>query len=173
MKKTHIFVLFGALALTGCGIHEAGVKSDLHDMVKDLKPKIAELPAPIVYEPYLYTQGDMIDPFAPSKISMKLLPHSDNTPDMDRQKEPLEAFPIESIKMVGSVKISDGFEAILNADGYMYRVRAGNYVGLNYGKVENVSETDLVLKEMYQESNGDWNVRQTYLTMQNNAGVRK
>lgn len=176
-KYLHLIALATAVAsISGCGVQEASIKTELQAEVKNLKPSIPELPAPTVYEPYAYTQNDMVDPFSPTKISVKLL-RSENSPDLNRTKEPLESFPLESIRMVGAVQMKEKageFEAVLNADGYMYRVRPGNYMGLNYGKVVLVKETELVLKEMYQESNGDWNSRETNLTMQdNNAGVKK
>jgi type IV pilus assembly protein PilP len=83
-----------------------------------------------------------------------------NQPDLERPKQALEEFPLESLKMVGYLAQNRvGFAVIRAPDNKLYRVKAGNYVGLNFGLIKEVAGTEVTIKEMVQDSSGDWTER--------------
>mgnify|MGYP001580331928 CR=1 FL=1 len=80
-----------------------------------------------------------------------------NQPDRDRPKEALEEFPLENLKMVGYLFQNKVGYAVLRApDGKLHRVKAGNHIGLNFGLIKEVNDTGVIVKEMVQDSTGDW-----------------
>jgi type IV pilus assembly protein PilP len=86
---------------------------------------------------------------------------------MNRAKQPLEAYALESLKMVGVLKQKGEVFAIVKApDNAIYRIKKGNYVGQNFGLVTAIGDTDVKLKEIVQDSGGDWAERDSTLTLQ-------
>ena len=91
-------------------------------------------------------------------------------PDLNRRKEPLEAFPLEQLKMVGTLSMNNEMYAIVRADKTLYRVRKGNYMGQNFGLITDVTESEIKLKEIVQDSAGDWAERQSVLPLLEEVG---
>ena len=92
---------------------------------------------------------------------------------MARRKEPLEAYPLDAVKMVGSLNKTGVPTALVSVDKLLYQVRTGNYLGQNYGKIVGISETNMRLREIVQDSTGDWVERMTTLDLQEGNEVRK
>ena len=87
-------------------------------------------------------------------------------PDLDRPKEALEEFPLENLKMVGYLYQNKVGHAVVRAvDGKLHRVKAGNYIGLNFGLILEVTETEIIVKETVQDSVGDWTERTSNLQL--------
>jgi type IV pilus assembly protein PilP len=87
-------------------------------------------------------------------------------PELARRKEPLEAFPLDSMAMVGSLDKAGVATALLKVDSLIYQVKVGNYLGQNYGKVVKITETAIQLREIVQDATGDWTERMTMLDLQ-------
>ena len=87
-------------------------------------------------------------------------------PDLNRHREPLESYPLESLKYVGVLTKAKNSYAIVLADGSLYQVRVGNYMGQNFGVITKVSEEEVALKELVQDSAGDWVERESTLLLQ-------
>jgi type IV pilus assembly protein PilP len=87
-------------------------------------------------------------------------------PDLNRPKEPLEAFPLESIQMVGTLSQNQENYALVRAGANLFRVKKGNYMGQNFGVIQAVDESQISLKEVVQDSGGDWVERSGMLPMQ-------
>ena len=157
------------LALAGCGGDEhSDLKVELSRMSKDLRAKIDPLPVVKPYEPVPYTAFDMADPFGPAKIELvtKNSGGGGPKPDFARPKEPLESFPLESLKMVGVWKKGKEAFALVRADATVYPVKVGNYLGQNFGLVTGLGEQQIELRELVQDSGGDWTERKTTLLLQ-------
>lgn len=156
------FALVAAL-LTGCGGEEF---QDLRDFVKnsgaDMRGKIEPPPEVKPYEPFIYNnEKNFPDPFKPRKQESRPGDFTGiNQPDRDRPKEALEDFPLEGLKMVGYLYQNKvGYAVVRAPDGKLHRVKAGNHIGLNFGLIKEVNETGLIIKEMVQDSTGDWTER--------------
>lgn len=88
-------------------------------------------------------------------------------PDLTRPKEPLEAFSLETLKMVGVLSKQSVIHAVIKTpDNAIYHVKKGNYVGQNFGLITQISDTEVGLREIVQDSAGDWSERTSTLILQ-------
>ena len=164
MKRLASIVI--VLALTGCG---GGNMQDLQTFVaetgKDMQGKIEPLPQVKVYEPFTYNAFDLPDPFKPRKLSTG--GGGGMQPDLNRPKEPLEAFSLETLKMVGMLSKDGEVNAVIKTpDNAIYHVKKGNYIGQNFGLVTQISDSEVTLREIVQDSAGDWSERISTLILQ-------
>ena len=90
-------------------------------------------------------------------------------PDLDRRREALEGFPLDQLKMVGTLRQHGNNVALIDASGQTFMVKAGNYMGQNFGLVTKISETEVDLKEIVQDAAGEWVERPTKLELQEAA----
>jgi len=160
-------------ALAACGGEEFGdLKKELNDMTKDLRGRVDPLPQVRPYEPVAYQAENEIDPFRPARIEVVAAGGAagpaagGRAPDMDRPKEPLEAFPLESIQMVGSLTQGRETFGLVKAGPNLYRVKKGNYMGQNFGVITGIDESQISLKELIQEGSGEWVERSSSLQLQ-------
>jgi type IV pilus assembly protein PilP len=157
-----------SLLLAGCGGEEY---QDLRDFVKnsgaDMRGKIEPPPEVKPYEHFAYANDtNLPDPFKPRKPEKRAGGGGINQPDLDRPKEALEEFPLENLKMVGYLyRNKVGYAVIRATDGKLHRVKAGNYIGLNFGLIKEVTDTGIIIKEMVQDSAGDWSERVSSLQL--------
>lgn len=167
--RTAYLMIFAALLLAGCGGEEF---QDLRDFVKnagaDMRGKVEPPPEIKPYEPFSYDNSAALqDPFKPRKTDLKSGGRSGlNQPNLDRPKEELEEFPLEGLRMVGYLQQGNvGYAIVRATDGKLHRVKAGNYVGLNFGQIISISDTEMKIKEMVQDSAGDWSERESSLQL--------
>jgi type IV pilus assembly protein PilP len=160
-----IYLALVSVLLSACGGEEF---QDLRDFVMnsgaDMRGKIEPPPEVKPYESFVYNNDNGLpDPFKPRKEDA----HNTggiNQPDLDRPKEALEEFPLESLKMVGYLYQNKvGYAVIRATDQKLYRVKAGNHLGLNYGLIKEVTDTSVIIKELVQDSSGDWTERESIL----------
>lgn len=159
-------IVFVVLMLSGCG---GGNMEDLQSFVaetgKDMQGKIEPLPEVKVYEPFTYNAFDLPDPFKPRKLSIG--GGGGMQPDLNRPKEPLEAFSLETLKMVGVLSKNGVINAVVKTpDNAIYHVKKGNYMGQNFGLITQISDTQVSLREIVQDSAGDWSERTSTLILQ-------
>ncbi len=155
-----------SLLIAGCGGDpNVELRQWMDEQTKAMKGKVDTLPVVKPYVPFAYNAFDLPDPFKPRKIepargSSKL------APDQNRRKEPLEAYPIETLKMVGTLERDKTMYALVRTnDKTVYQVRSGNYLGQNFGIITGVNEGDIRLRELVQDSSGDWAERQSRLLL--------
>ena len=163
------------LLLAACGGEEFGdLKAELKEKTKDLRGRIDPLPVVKPYEPVPYKVFDQPDPFGPAKIELVTKTASSGggalKPDLNRPKEPLEAYPLESLKMVGVWQQPRVTFALVKADTGLYRVKVGNYMGQNFGLVTGITGSQIQLRELVQDAAGDWSERQSTLQLQEVGG---
>lgn len=175
--RTPIFVLVGCLALTGCTGEQ---HSDLRQFVKEAenlpRGRIPPLPEAKPYEPFTYDAFALVDPFKPRKIEPPKTAASAKgvLPDFNRRREPLEAYPLENLKMVGTLQKQKNMYALIKTpDNNLFRVGAGNYLGQNFGRITNISESTIKLKEIVQDSGGSWEEKDQTLQLQDEQEARK
>jgi type IV pilus assembly protein PilP len=173
--RAHIVSAFAlaALALAGCGGDEYGdLKEELNQLTKDLRGRVDPLPQVRPYEPVPYTAEGQVDPFRPERIEVAGAGRGAATAStalIEEQKkrppEPLEAFPLESIQMLGTITQNKETFALVRAGPNLYRVKKGNYMGQNFGVITTIDEAQISLKELVQDSTGDWVERQSSLQL--------
>ena len=168
MKRHVIILALASLALASCGGEQY---SDLRQFVKDSdnlpRGRIPPLPDVKPYEPFNYDAYDLIDPFKPRKIEPpKSAAGGGIQPDLTRRKEPLEAYPIENLRMVGTLQQGKtNFALVKSPDNNLFRVKVGNYMGQNFGLITDINESTIKLKEIVQDSGGDWTERISTMTL--------
>ena len=163
-----ITVVVVCLILAACaGEENEDLRLWIDEAGKGLKGGIPPLPEVKPYEAVPYDVGNLLDPFKPAKIGpeQKKSGGGGLQPDMNRPREPLESYPLESLKYVGVMTKSKVSYAIVSADASLYQVRVGNYMGQNFGVITKISEEEVVLKELAQDSAGDWVERESTLLL--------
>lgn len=171
--------LSGALRLTLIGLsglllvscsNEGGDDLDqyMRDATKNVQPKIKPLPE---VKPYMALQynadGILSDPFKARKAASK---SGVLQPNMNRPKEPMESYPLESLKYVGMLAKNKLVFALLKTpDNTVQQVKLGNYVGQNFGMVTQITDSEVTLKEIVQDDlSGDWIERMSVLALEEN-----
>jgi type IV pilus assembly protein PilP len=165
-------IVVAVLALAACGGDEhSDLKQELAQLTKDFRGRVDPLPQVKPYEPVPYTAEGQVDPFRPERIDVaqRNLNTSASSSriekERDRPKEPLEAFPLESMVMMGTITQDKETFALVKAGPNLYRVRKGNYMGQNFGVVTGIDETQIVLKERVQDGGGEWVERNSALQL--------
>jgi len=169
MTRARLFALSGTLLLASCG---TGEFQDLKEFVdqsgQGMRGRVEPLPQVKAYEPMAYSAFELPDPFQPRKIEPEKNGSSGGpAPDLNRRKEALEAYPLESLKMVGTLeKAKQRWALVKTPDSNLYRVKNGNYLGQNFGVVAMITDTSVTLKELIQDTNGSWSERTSTLQLQ-------
>lgn len=161
------------LLLCACGqSNEQEVQQWMDKTKLETRPSIPKLKEPKDFIPFSYDKKADVDPFNPGKLQSalnKLSPGAGNgiKPDLDRRRESLEAVPLDVVKMVGTITKGGVHYALLEVDGKgVSEVKAGNYVGQNYGLITKVSDDAIEVKEIYLDAGGDWAERRQTLELQ-------
>jgi len=168
----NLAIITAVLFLAACGGDEhQDLKEELKVLTKDLRGRVEPLPVVKPYEPVPYKAFEMPDPFGAAKIELAVAAAATgkgsgaNAPDTTRAKEPLEAYPLESLKMVGMLSQKGVTYALVRADTNLYRVKAGNYLGQNFGIITEITENQINLKEFALDSSGGWSERKVALQL--------
>lgn len=163
------------LMLAGCGASsEDELRQWMLEQKKQTQPKIAPISEPKQFKPESYTQVTAIEPFSNQKLTQALKRESAQTaaggaliaPELARRKEALESFPLDAMALVGSLLKAAQPVALVKVDNLLYQVRPGNYLGQNYGRVMKVTETEVSLREIVQDTTGEWIERTATLQLQ-------
>lgn len=171
LKK--VFLLSVLLVLmTGCGGDDF---SDLNKYVQDVKarPKgaIEPLPEIKVVESFVFKPDGLRDPFRPIEkssddSSLDLSGVSGIKPDTERRKEELEAYSLDTLRMVGTLTNQKGLWGLVKAkDGTIHRVQVGHHMGQNYGKIIRILEDKIELMEIVPDKPGTWREQQASLAL--------
>lgn len=166
-----LLIALFCLALSACG----GNLDDIQQFVKDsgqgLRGKVEPLPEVEPYEPFAYNAFELADPFRPRKLDPGKGQEGGLQPDTTRRKEALEMFPLENLKMVGFLQ-KEGlhYALVVTPERDLHQVKVGNYLGQNYGiitdiVIRSISEAEIQLTELAQDSSGVWTERQTTLVL--------
>lgn len=164
-----------SLGLVGC---TSSGQDELREWMQversNIKPQVKPIPEPTKFIPQAYLGGSLIEPFSDEKLA-SVLKGSESTPvansaliapELNRRKQPLEAYPLDAMSMVGSLDRNGQLVALVKVDNLLYQVKAGQYLGQNYGRITKISETEVVLREIVQDAVGEWIERPAALQLQ-------
>lgn len=160
--------------MAGCSADHEELRLWMEQQRREAKPKVEPLQAPKRFDPEPYAVAQAVDPFSTQKLSVALKqeakqPNSLFAAELNRRKEPLEAYPLDSMSMVGSVnKVGQPF-ALLRVDNLLYQVKVGDHLGQNYGLITKISETEIVLRELVMDAAGEMIERPASLQLQERA----
>jgi len=176
MRHVLWLAVLAAVTLTACEGSDSGeIRQWMEQQKASTKPRIQPIPEPKAFKPEAYAEESQIDPFSKEKLTQALKHETQQQgaasaallgPELNRRKEPLEAFPLDSMAMVGSLMKTGNPVALIKVDNLLYQVRPGNYLGQNYGKVMKVGESEVVLRELVQDAAGEWVERTATLQLQ-------
>ncbi|MFN4119680.1 pilus assembly protein PilP [Acidovorax sp.] len=164
-----------AVLFSGCGSSgDEELRQWMSELKASTKPRITPLTEPKQFQPQAYSAEGGVDPFNSIKLTQALRRESNQlaanaaliAPEMNRRKEPLEAFPLDVMAMVGSLDKKGAPTALVMVDKLLYQVRLGNYIGQNYGKITRITENSIQLREIVQDATGDWIERTATLDLQ-------
>jgi type IV pilus assembly protein PilP len=174
-QTVFIALLWGiALTLAGCGGEQDELTQWMEQQKREAKPSVQPLSPPKKFVPEAYQASSGVEPFSTQKLTVALKqearqPNSLLAAEINRRKEPLEAYPLDSMTMVGSVARGGRPYALLRVDNLLYQVKLGDYLGMNYGKITQITETDVSLREIVQDAAGEWIERNSALQLQEKA----
>ena len=149
----------------------AGVK-------KDTRVKVTRLAEPKTFIPFAYSVREQIDPYDPNKLLAELARAAANgnnplRPDANRRREFLETFPVDTMKMVGTIDKGGVSFGMIQIDRAVYQVKVGQRLGQNFGVVTGVAESAISIKETVQDAGGEWVERMSKLELQESKETTK
>lgn len=173
VKRTHHAAwsaLAATLLLTACSADEDELRGWMEQQRREVKPNVSPLQAPKKFDPQPYDTALAVEPFSTQKLTVALKqearqPNSLLSAELNRRKEPLEAYPLDSMSMVGSVNRQGQPFALLRVDNLLYQVKLGDYLGQNYGRITRIAETEIALREIVQDAAGEWIERNATLQL--------
>jgi len=168
----HLIPSFFCVLLIAC---ENNSNKDLEKYIQQVKatPKrpLEKLPEFKLPEPFTYQPDILRDPFNPVKESdqqqdIGMIVGNGIRPDFHRRKEELEIFPLDALKMVGTIVMNSNLWGLVkSADKTIHRVQVGNYMGKNHGKIIQISTDKIELMEIVPDKPGTWREQQTTLAL--------
>jgi type IV pilus assembly protein PilP len=164
--------------LSGCSDPHEELQAWMDEQRRDAKPQVSPLIPPRKFDPQPYLAGQSVEPFSIQKLQVAIKQESRQansllSPEMNRRREPLEAYPLDSLSMVGSLVRSGRTYALLRADNLLYQIKVGDYMGQNYGRVTRITETEIALREIVQDAIGEWIERTSTLALQERAQEKR
>jgi len=165
-----LFSLLMLAGFAGCANQEM---TDLRTFVEDVKERppgrIEPLPEIREVQTHSYSSSELRNPFAAENTQdsqLTTVQTNGLTPDFNRRKEELEGFPLDTLRMVGTLEQDNSTWGLIKTnDGTIHRVRPGNHMGMNYGKIERVSEEKIELTEIIQDGRGGYIERQASVSL--------
>lgn len=164
-------VMLALSGLAACSAEHEELQQWMDQQRREAKPNVPPLQPPKKFDPEPYAQAQGVEPFSNQKLTVALKqearqPNSLLSAELNRRKEPLEAYPLDSMAMVGSVSKQGQPFALLRVDNLLYQVKVGDHLGQNYGRITKIAETEIALREIVQDAAGEWIERPATLQLQ-------
>lgn len=164
----HLLMFLLPVTLVACSVG----MSDLEDFVAQEKAKkstrIEPIPQIKQYEAFAYVGGDRRDPFVPSAERQADTAGGNSAlrPDVHRNREPLEEFPLDGLRMLGMILANGQTYALVKApDNVIHRVTRGDHMGQNYGAITQINDSEIKLTEIVPDGFGGWMQRPASLAL--------
>ena len=162
------------LSLAACDGENQELQAWMDQQRREVRPSIQALAAPKKFDPAPYANAQQVDPFSNQKLTVAIKqearqPNSLLAAEMNRRKEPLESYPLDTMAMTGSVVKGGVPFALLKVDNLVYYVKPGDHLGQNFGRITRITETEVSLREVVQDAAGEWTERTAALQLQERA----
>ncbi len=180
MKTNQMYLLIMlSIIIAGCSNNER--RAELQNYVNKIKSRqikeIEPLPEVKPYETFTYSDTNLRSPFMPStpvEVAKNVVNDNGIHPDTNRRKEPLESFPLDSLRMMGTLEKNGRRWAIVeDTDGTVHRISKGNFVGQHDGKVEDITEEKVIITEIIPDGSGGWRERKAQLALVDQSELQK
>ncbi len=170
-RRWRALAMLSLALLGGCAADLDELQQWMEQERKSARATITPLVPPKKFLPQPYEAQAGVDPFSTQKLSVAIKqeaaqPSSLLAAEMNRRREPLEAYPLDSMSMVGSLTRQSRRYALLRVDNLLHQVKGGDYLGQNFGRVMQISETEITLREVVQDAAGEWIERTSTLQLQ-------
>lgn len=168
--------------LSACGSDHEDLRQWMAESTKDMRGNIPKLPEVKPYEAVPYEVSGMMDPFKAGKIEPeskqrggagKSSPFQPDFEAREQRNSLLEKYPLESLKMIGYLNVNKRPMAVIQVEDKVKQVKVGDYIGLDFGMVTKIAETEVELRELIQDSAGDWSERKSSLYLQSKEEGKK
>ena len=175
MRGARLGAVIGVTLLLGaCGANHEELQQWMEQQRREVRPNVTPLQPPKKFDPQPYASAQAVEPFSTQKLTVAIKqesrqPNSLLSGELNRRKEPLEAYPLDSMRMVGSLAKAGQPFALLKVDNLLYQVKVGDYLGQNYGRITKIAETEIALREIVQDAAGEWIERVGSLQLQEKA----
>lgn len=163
-----------ALLVSGCGQGFEELQTWIDNERRSAQPQVKPLQPPRQFVPEGYEGTQATDPFSSQRLSLAIRqeaaqPNSAIAAELNRRKEPLESYPLDTMTMVGSLSRQGRAVALLRVDNLLHMVKPGDYLGQNHGRVTKVDETRVEIRELVQDATGEWVTRPAVLQLQDRS----
>jgi type IV pilus assembly protein PilP len=171
-RIAHILTYSVFVLVVGCG--SSGVDEDLSSfvMAEKAKPpgKIEPLPDLVLYEAFKYGAERLHDPFKPTSVLKAEAAGANRSglqPNLKRKRGRMEQFPLDALKLVGSMQGADGlWRALIKTNkNQVVQMNKGEYLGQNHGKILRINESKVELLELIPDGLGGWEERPTTMVV--------
>ena len=164
MMKATAFTVLAAAMLAGC----SSADSDLEDFINRTKQEqpagVEPLPEVKPYESFFYTAQSLRSPFQPGGSGESSSPSV--RPDSKRNREFLEQFALDTLKMVGTLSMGGRrYGLVQTKDGIVHRVQPGNYLGQNEGRIAQIEDSKINVTEIVPDGLGGYMERAAQLAL--------
>lgn len=168
-KRLAGLAIVASAVLTGCGGDDF---NDLQVFMEETRARpagtIEPLPRFSPYEAFVYSATSLRSPFQPPiriDLTQRQRGSQDIKPDEDRTRQFLEGFNIEGFEMVGTLSNQGGMQALIQGAGSVHRVKIGDYLGRNHGRIVSIEEGRLDVVEIVPDGEGGWLERPRTLSL--------
>lgn len=166
-----------SVGLVGClGSDQDELSEWIDAERRSVVPNITPVNPPKQFVAASYDQGGAVDPFKLVRLTDILKKDSSQNTgaaliaaEEKRAKEPLESFPLDVMSMVGSILKDGRVVGLIKVDDLLHQVVVGNHLGQNYGRIISIEEGQITLREIVQDSLGEWIEKITLMQLQENV----
>lgn len=157
-------VLGGALLLSACNTsNTADLQAFVHNAYRNRKPSIEPIPVLPPPQAFAYAAQTLPDPFSPADLDTG---GKGPRPDMNRPKGPLEQYPLDALKMVGTLsRHNEVWGVIETPDGGVHKVHSGDHMGQSFGTITRIEPGKISLIELVSGPNGGWVSRKAHIAI--------
>ncbi len=160
-----MYKYFSVIGMSLCLMACSGSNKDIEAFIKDpgVKPGKVEALPKVIFAPIVkYDRSQLPDPFAARSLTVT---KGKDAPDLDRPREVLEKFGLDSLRMVGYVVSNNtAYALIMDPEGAVHKLHAGNYLGTNYGKIDLITKEGMNITESIADNSGGWSTREVNLS---------